>query len=152
MAAALRVLYPGEDRVDLIAVDCYNFGTSQSWSSWIRPAALFDPTFATVRGLAPGKPLMLCEVGSSELGGDKAAWNRELLEWTAAQPDLDGLTAYRNGEVDSWIEPFRTATVQATDLAASYLDEVARLTERWRDMLRAESDPLVLTRPGRFSR
>ncbi len=54
---------------------------------------------------------------------------------------IDGLTAYRNGEVDSWIETFATASVQATDLATAYLDEVARLTERWRDLLHAASDP-----------
>ncbi|MEX1165254.1 MAG: Fic family protein [Nitriliruptor sp.] len=54
---------------------------------------------------------------------------------------IDGLTAYRNGEVDGWIETFATATVQATDLAASYVDEVAQLTERWRDLLHVASDP-----------
>jgi hypothetical protein len=98
----LARLYPGQDRVDLIAVDGYNFGTSQSWSSWIRPAALFDPTFATVRGLAPGKPLLLGEVGSSELGGDKAAWNRELLAWTAAQPDLVGFVWFHLKKETDW--------------------------------------------------
>jgi Fic family protein len=54
---------------------------------------------------------------------------------------IDGLTAYRKGDVDRWIEIFATAAIQATDLASSYLDEVARLTERWRKMLRAASDP-----------
>jgi Fic family protein len=54
---------------------------------------------------------------------------------------IDGLTAYREGEVDRWIETFATAAIQATDLAASYLDEVAQRTERWRDMLRVASDP-----------
>jgi Fic family protein len=54
---------------------------------------------------------------------------------------IDGLTAYRNGEVDRWIETFATATVQATDLAAAYLDRVVQLTERWREMLRAASNP-----------
>ena len=54
---------------------------------------------------------------------------------------IDGLSAYRNGEVDRWIETFATAAIQATDLATSYLDEVAQLTERWREMLRAASDP-----------
>ena len=51
-----------------------------------------------------------------------------------------GLTAYRNGEVDRWIETFATATVQATDLAATHLRAVAQLTERWRELLRASSD------------
>ena len=54
---------------------------------------------------------------------------------------IGGLTAYRDGEVDRWIETFATAAIQATDLATSYLDEVAQLTERWRAMLRAASNP-----------
>jgi Fic family protein len=53
---------------------------------------------------------------------------------------IDGLSAYWNGEVDGWIETFATVTVQASDLAASCLDGLARLTERWRDMLRVASD------------
>ncbi|TVR28478.1 MAG: Fic family protein [Nitriliruptor sp.] len=54
---------------------------------------------------------------------------------------IAGLTAYRDGEVDSWIEASATATVQATDLAGSYLQEVAGLADRWRDMLRTASNP-----------
>lgn len=54
---------------------------------------------------------------------------------------IAGLTAYRNGEIARWIETLATATVQASDIAAFYLDEVAQLTDRWRDMLRAASDP-----------
>ncbi len=54
---------------------------------------------------------------------------------------IDGLTAYREGEVDRWVETFATAAIQATDLAASYLDEVAQLIERWRAMLRATTNP-----------
>lgn len=54
---------------------------------------------------------------------------------------IDGLTAYRNGDVQGWVETFAVAAVQATDLAVSYLDQVARLTERWRAALRAAADP-----------
>ncbi len=54
---------------------------------------------------------------------------------------IDGLTAYREGEFDRWIETFATDATQATDLATSYLDEVAQLIERWRAMLRAASNP-----------
>lgn len=54
---------------------------------------------------------------------------------------IDGLTAYREGDVDHWLETFATAAIRASDLATGYLHAVAELTERWRAMLRASSDP-----------
>jgi hypothetical protein len=98
----LEGLYPGDDRVDLIAVDGYNFGTSQSWSSWIDPAALFDPTFDTMRRLAPGKPFILGEVGSSEHGGSKATWIDELFTWMNEQDDLQGFVWFHLDKETDW--------------------------------------------------
>lgn len=54
---------------------------------------------------------------------------------------IDGLTAYRDGDVDGWVEAFAIATIRGADLASAYLDEVAGLTERWRSMLRETSNP-----------
>jgi hypothetical protein len=98
----LEGLYPGDDRVDFIAVDGYNFGTSQSWSSWIDPAALFDPTFDTMRRLAPGKPFILGEVGSSEHGGSKATWIDGLFTWMNEQDDLQGFVWFHLDKETDW--------------------------------------------------
>lgn len=54
---------------------------------------------------------------------------------------IDGLTAYRVGDVDGWIEAFATAAIRASDLASAYLHAVAELASRWRAMLRASSAP-----------
>ncbi|MEX0952669.1 MAG: Fic family protein [Nitriliruptoraceae bacterium] len=54
---------------------------------------------------------------------------------------VEGLTAYRNGDVDGWVEHFATSARRAADLAASYLGQVADLTERWRSMLVAAANP-----------
>lgn len=74
----LAALYPGADAVDWTCLDGYNSGTSshaQPPSTWRSFASIFGATYATLtRSLAPGKPVMVAETASSELGGSKAAW------------------------------------------------------------------------------
>jgi hypothetical protein len=96
-------LYPGNAFVDVIGVDGYNFGTSQRWSSWQWPADLFDPTFATVRALSQGQiPLMLGEVASSEVGGDKAVWIDAFFTWMDAQADLEAFVWFHLDKETDW--------------------------------------------------
>ncbi|AFV02087.1 Carbohydrate binding family 11 [Dehalobacter sp. DCA] len=65
--------YPGNNYVDYVSVDGYNWGTSQQWSSWQTFRQVFD---APYKALASGstKPIIIAEIGSSEQGGSKAAW------------------------------------------------------------------------------
>jgi hypothetical protein len=71
----LSQLYPGPDYVDVAALDGYNWGTSQTWSMWQEPNVLFGEGLSQVRELAPGRPIMIAETSSSEIGGSKAEWN-----------------------------------------------------------------------------
>ncbi|HTT59293.1 MAG TPA: Fic family protein [Acidimicrobiales bacterium] len=52
---------------------------------------------------------------------------------------IDGLTAYRNGDLQYWLEIFAVAAARAAGLAQTYLQEVKSLQEVWRDRLRASS-------------
>lgn len=54
---------------------------------------------------------------------------------------IDGLTAFRNGDLAGWVEHFSVAAAQAAYLASRYLDEVRNLQEYWRERLRAASNP-----------
>lgn len=54
---------------------------------------------------------------------------------------IEGLTAYRDGDVDTWIEGFATSARRAADLADAYLDAVSGLQQRWRTMLVSGSNP-----------
>lgn len=56
--------YPGDAYVNWVAVDGYNWGTSQSWSSWQTPAQVFDPMIGRLQVLAT-KPLAITETASS---------------------------------------------------------------------------------------
>lgn len=56
--------YPGAAYVDWIGIDGYNWGASQSWSSWSAPEQVFGPMIARLRALT-AKPLALTETASS---------------------------------------------------------------------------------------
>lgn len=70
-----RRYYPGDRFVDWVGMDGYNWGASREWSRWQSFSELFGPLY---RDYAGRKPLMICEVASAEVGGDKAAWIRAM--------------------------------------------------------------------------
>jgi beta-mannanase len=70
-STGLRKLYPGDDYVDWIGVDGYNFGSTRD-SGWRTFDEVFDATLDRLTLF--GKPLMLTETASTEDGGDKAGW------------------------------------------------------------------------------
>jgi beta-mannanase len=70
----LRTFYPGDAYADWLATDVYNFGTTQSWSSWQPLSFLLKLDYARLAALNASKPLMLAEWASAEQGGSKSAW------------------------------------------------------------------------------
>lgn len=90
-SGALGQLYPGDKYVSLVAVDGYNWGTSQSWSTWQSFGQIFAKTVADL-GAITGRPLYVAEVGSVEDGGDKAAWVSDMFAWLALHPEVKGVT------------------------------------------------------------
>lgn len=82
---ALEQYFPGAEEVDWLALDGYNWGTTQSWSEWQSFVQVFEPAYRRLLQLAPGKPMMIAEVGCAEQGGDKGAWIREALTALASR-------------------------------------------------------------------
>jgi len=96
----LTSLYPGDSYVDWTGLDGYNWGTNPaSPRGWRSFDQLFRSTYdEIVEGIAPSKPMMLAEVGSSEHGGSKADWIRDAL---ARVP-----TEYRQIRALLWFDKF----------------------------------------------
>jgi beta-mannanase len=69
--------YPGNDYVDIIAMDEYNWGTSQNWSQWKTFNEMYWQLYSELTHLYPDKALMIGEFSSSEKGGNKAQWIKE---------------------------------------------------------------------------
>ncbi|MFF0944907.1 glycoside hydrolase family 26 protein [Kocuria sp. CPCC 205300] len=95
-------LYPGADYVDVAGLDGYNWGTSQSWSTWQQPWELFGWGLDEMRRLAPGKEIVVAETASAEAGGSKAEWNAHLVYYLATQPDVTGLVWFHHDKETDW--------------------------------------------------
>ena len=63
--------YPGDDYVDWVGIDGYNWGTTRSWSSWRSFRSIVSRIY---KAYADRKPIMVAETSSAEQGGSKAAW------------------------------------------------------------------------------
>ncbi len=72
--------YPGDEYVDWVGIDTYNWGLNPAQPDrWINPDQTISPTLERVEEIAPGKPVAIVEDASSEFGGNKADWIREML-------------------------------------------------------------------------
>ena len=69
----LAPYFPGDNYVDHVALDGYNWGTAPSWGRWQSLAEVFKSSYDTVTSLST-KPVMITETSSSEAGGSKADW------------------------------------------------------------------------------
>ncbi len=90
----IAAMYPGDGYVDWTSLDGYNWGTNPTKPSrWMTFDQLFSSTYhRIVETIAPSKPMVIGEVGSSEYGGSKAAWIKEMLkEIPTEYPAIHGL-------------------------------------------------------------
>jgi hypothetical protein len=72
-----RAYYPGDDAVDWVGVDGYNWGGSDhpGGDGWVSFANLFGG--GVYADYAARKPIMIAEFGSVEQGGSKGLWYRQ---------------------------------------------------------------------------
>ena len=107
--------YPGDDYVDYISIDGYNWGKSQDWSNWQSFKQVFRASYKALEKI--DKPLFIAEISSSELGGDKAAWITDMFEqfkgefsrffavmWFSQSKDYEGDWALNTSDaaVEAW--------------------------------------------------
>jgi beta-mannanase len=106
--------YPGDAYVDYVGLDSYNFGTSQSYSSWHTFTQIFLRSYNLMQALTH-KPLIICETASTEVGGDKAAWITSAFETEipSTMPNIIGVIWFNENKEQDW-----RVNSSATSLAA----------------------------------
>lgn len=89
--APLPSLYPGGSYVDWTCLDGYN--GDNPWTSFHN---LFASTYASITGsIAPTKPVIVGETGSTETGGSKAQWISNMLsDLPVSFPRIRGVLWY----------------------------------------------------------
>jgi Glycosyl hydrolase family 26 len=76
----LGPLYPGSSYVDWTCLDGFNWGERRGSPGWQSFNQVFHRTYRRiVTRVAPDKPMMLAEVASTEKGGNKPAWIKDML-------------------------------------------------------------------------
>ena len=99
--------YPGDMYVDILGIDGYNWGTTQTkakngWDShWRKFREIFRPTYQKLRELAPGKPVLIFETASVSQGGDKGLWIKNAFE-TAVEWKVNGLIWFQATKECDW--------------------------------------------------
>jgi mannan endo-1,4-beta-mannosidase len=99
--------YPGDAYVDILGMDGYNWGTTQTkaingWNSqWKEFADIFRPARETLLQLAPDKPVFVFETASVDQGGDKGLWIKDAFE-TAREWGLTGLAWFQVNKEYDW--------------------------------------------------
>lgn len=81
---AIANYYPGDQYVDWLGIDGYNWGTSafgaQFDSRWQSFDEIFAQGYAELQAINASKPIIIGEFASTEEGGDKAAWILDTYE------------------------------------------------------------------------
>jgi hypothetical protein len=99
--------YPGDDFVDLLGMDGYNWGTTQTlekhgWqSNWRSFKEIFSPLYQVLKTLAPQKPLLVFEIATTHQGGDKKQWIGEALT-TSREWGLLGIIWFQANKEQDW--------------------------------------------------
>jgi hypothetical protein len=72
-----ELYYPGAEYVDWVSTGALNFGTVAHWSRWWTFDELFGRRYPDLAAF--GKPIMVDELGSLSVGGDRRLWYDEAL-------------------------------------------------------------------------
>lgn len=107
-------LYPGDAYVDWVGMNGYNWGNTRSWSHWQSFSEIFGPSYAILTSMTE-KPVMVPEMGCTELGGDKAAWIRStfLREVPRSFPKLKALAWFQANKENDWRVNSSPASLEA---------------------------------------
>lgn len=69
--------YPGDTAVDWVATSVLNYGPIAQWSRWWTFDEIFGSKYDKLAAF--GKPVMIAELGSLRVGGDRAEWYKAAL-------------------------------------------------------------------------
>lgn len=101
-ANAISAYWPGDAYVDYVAIDGYNFGTGDSWSTWRSFSSVFGTSYSAVTKLT-SKPLVITEMGCSTTGGDKTAWITDMFRVLPTSfPRVKGVVWFNANKERDW--------------------------------------------------
>jgi hypothetical protein len=99
-ANRMELYYPGSKYVDILALDGYNWGTTRSYTAWKEFDVIFQDAYSRVTALGKQK-VWVAEVASTEHGGDKSEWVKNMLASTSF-PRVEALVWFNENKETDW--------------------------------------------------
>lgn len=86
----IAAYYPGDEFVDWVALDGYNFGDEHSeWHRWESFEEVFTPGLDELADHCPEKPVMIAEFGCAPgRPGQRASWIRDAHAFISRRPEI----------------------------------------------------------------
>lgn len=112
---AFSSYYPGDEWVDYVGLDGYNWGTTgQGTGKWQSFYEVFKASYARLTQLS-SKPVIITETSSSESGGSKASWIRAGLLETVPRdfPRVAAVVWFDRDQEEDWRINSSTASLAA---------------------------------------
>lgn len=103
-------VYPGDAYVDIIGMDGYNRGNGITGDQ--TPSQVFSSLLSSVRSLAPSKPVLITETGTTERAGNMATWLEQLFAFVHSQVGLIGVVY---SDFGNWVLDSPQAVTGAAD-------------------------------------
>lgn len=95
--------YPGDAVVDLIGISTYNFGACVSGARWTTVYETMGGALHELRtSVSASKPYVIGQTASSSCGGDKDAWLREMLAFTADDQNVVAFIYFNIDKETDW--------------------------------------------------
>ena len=122
--------YPGDDYVDWVALDGYNWGETQDWSHWMTFEEIFGSAIEDLTEIVE-KPVMIAETASAEdaqVVGRKADWITGTYNQIQNQyPEIKAIVWFNLDKETDWRIDSSSASLEAYTQAVSgayYLDHI----------------------------
>jgi hypothetical protein len=127
----MEAYYPGASYVDVIGLSGFNWGTVKDYHRWRTFEDIFTTPYERVRKLGQ-QDIWIVETASTELGGDKAAWVKNMFN-SRAFPKITAIIWFNEAKETDWrvqsspasLETFRSVLDETEEsrelLAMSYL-------------------------------
>jgi hypothetical protein len=94
--------YPGGKYVDVLALDGYNWGSKfPEYGGWQSFREVFETGYKRLKALGD-QPIWIAEVGSSDVGGNKAEWVRDMFRTARGWDRLKAIVWFDLDKEQDW--------------------------------------------------
>lgn len=105
--------YPGDNYVDYVSIDGYNWGTTSSWSSWRSFSSCFGAPYDAITAITD-KPMLIGETSCVEEGGSKAAWIADMFAKIESRyTRIEGVCWFNANKERDWRAESSTSSLNA---------------------------------------